>query len=72
MPLASRGLYHPAAPHPFANVDAYLAWGAQRWKADAPRVAFIIHPGLLSGFETAVIDMMIAHAEAAGLIPMAL
>lgn len=72
VPLAGKGFYHPAAPHPFADVDTYLAWGAQRWKADAPRIAFIIHPGLLSGFETAVIDMMIARAEAAGLMPMAL
>lgn len=71
VPLASRGFYHPSAPHPFADIDAYLAWGAQRWNPGAPRVAFIIHPGLLAGFETAAVDMMITRAEAAGLLPVA-
>jgi len=70
VPLPPAGLYHPAAPQAFATVADYLQWGASRWKSGAPRVAFVIHPGLISGLETEVIDALIAGSEARGLVPV--
>lgn len=68
--LPATGFYHPAAPATFDSRDAYLTWGRDRWKADAPRIAFAIHPGLISGMETQVVDALIARSEARGLAPL--
>lgn len=63
------GFYHPAAPHPFASPDDYLAWGRERWKPNAPRVGIIIHRGLVSSMETQAIDALVHASEARGLLP---
>jgi cobaltochelatase CobN len=68
--LPATGFYHPAAPHAFGALDAYLQWGAPRWKENAPRVAIAIHAGLVSGMETHVADALIAASEAKGLLPI--
>ncbi|EIK51958.1 cobaltochelatase subunit CobN [Stutzerimonas stutzeri TS44] len=70
-PLGDAGFYHPAAPEPFARVEDYLAWGAERWAADAPRVAFAIHRGALVDDQLRLIDALIARSEARGQAPMA-
>lgn len=69
--LPKTGFHHPAVPRPFAAVADYLAWGKDRWPEGAPRVAFAIHPGTLSNMQTAVVDALIASAEARGLAPLA-
>jgi cobaltochelatase CobN len=71
VPLPQTGFYHPAASKPFASITDYLQWGASRWKPGAPRVAFLTHPGQVSGLETEVIDAMIAGSESKGLAPIA-
>lgn len=69
--LVDAGIYHPAAPEPFARVEDYLAWGAARWPSDAPRVAFAIHRGALADDQLRLIDALIARSEARGQAPMA-
>ncbi|MDQ8730219.1 cobaltochelatase subunit CobN [Bradyrhizobium sp. LHD-71] len=68
--LPATGFYHPGAPAIFDNPDAYLQWGRDRWKADAPRVAFAIYGGLIAGMETRVIDALVARSEAQGMLPL--
>jgi cobalamin biosynthesis Mg chelatase CobN len=68
--LPATGFYHPAAPATFDSPDSYLAWGRDRWESGAPRVAFAIHSGLISGMETQVIDTLIARTEARGMAPL--
>lgn len=70
-PLPKSGVYHPAAPGLFSQAGDYLAWGADRWPADAPRVALAFHAGSLSAMQTHVIDALVAGAEARGLAPLA-
>lgn len=65
------GIYHPAASAPFSRVEDYLAWGAERWPAGAPRVAFAFHVSNLSSMQTGVLDALIAGAEGRGLAPLA-
>jgi cobaltochelatase CobN len=69
-PLPATGFYHPAAPTAFDSLDSYLAWGRDRWRSDAPRIAFAVHSGFVSGMETKVIDTLVAESEARGLVPM--
>ncbi|MFQ7901700.1 cobaltochelatase subunit CobN [Stutzerimonas degradans] len=69
--LVDAGIYHPAAPKPFAQVEDYLAWGTARWRSDAPRVAFAIHRGALADDQLRLIDTLITRSEARGLAPMA-
>jgi len=69
--LPKIGFYHPAAPTAFDSLDSYLTWGQDRWQGDAPRIAFAVHAGLISGMETQVIDALIAQSEARGLVPLA-
>ena len=64
------GIHHPDAPGPFASFEAYLAWGKGRWREDAPRLAYVIHPGLISGMETRTVDAFVRKAEAAGAMPL--
>ena len=68
--LPAAGFYHSAASETFDSLDAYLQWGGDRWKSNAPRIAFAIHPGLISGMETQVIDALVAQSEARGLLPL--
>ncbi|WP_404441022.1 cobaltochelatase subunit CobN [Stutzerimonas chloritidismutans] len=69
--LPDAGFYHPAAPAPFDDVDEYLAWGAERWPAEAPRVALAIHRGALVDDQLQLIDALIAGSETRGQAPMA-
>jgi len=69
--LLEAGYYHPDAPGPFERVEDYLAWGAERWPADAPRVAFAIHRGALVDDQLQLVDALIARSEARGQAPMA-
>jgi cobaltochelatase CobN len=75
LPLPQRlpraGIYHPAAQAVFASAQDFLAWGQDRWRANAPRVAFAISDGVLADGDTGLIDALIARAEAAGLAPVA-
>ncbi len=68
--LAHVGIYHPAAPEPFEHLADYLAWAADRWAADAPRVAFAIHRGALVDGQLQLIDELIDRSEAHGQAPM--
>lgn len=68
--MPANGIYHPGAPAPFDSLDSYLAWGRDRWNNDAPRIAFAIHSGLVSGMETQVIDALVAQTEAQGMMPI--
>ncbi|KXF75170.1 cobalamin biosynthesis protein CobN [Paramesorhizobium deserti] len=68
--LPATGFYHPVAPHVFQTLDAYLAWGASRWKDATGQVGFVIHQNAVSGMQTGLIDALIARSEAAGLIPL--
>lgn len=70
--LPATGFHHPAAPAAFASAEAYLRWGADRWPASAPRIAFLIGEGSVAGGETGLIDALIARSEAAGMLPFAL
>lgn len=70
VPLPRTGVYHPAAPKLFESAADYLKWGAPRWTQNAPRVVFVIHPGLISGLETEAVDTLIAGSEAKGLVPI--
>lgn len=69
-PVLPTGFYHPAAPRPFATLNDYLMWGADRWTPDMPRVGVIIHRGLVSGMETQTIDAIVRTSEARGLVPL--
>ncbi|WP_449255497.1 cobaltochelatase subunit CobN [Bosea sp. (in: a-proteobacteria)] len=68
--IGAMGIHHPDAPGPFASFEAYLAWGKGRWREDTPRLAYVIHPGLISGMETRTIDAFIRKTEAAGAMPL--
>lgn len=68
--MPAMGIYHPKAPAPFDSLDSYLAWGRDRWKNDATRIAIAIHAGLVSGMETKVIDALIGQTEARGMAPL--
>jgi len=69
--LASTGFHHPDAPGPFEVLDDYLAWGAERWTPQAPRVAFAIHRGALVDGQLQLIDELIRRSEARGQAPLA-
>jgi cobaltochelatase CobN len=71
-PLPGTGFYHPQAPRILVTATDYLEWGASRWKEGAPRIAFLIHAGVVSGMETQVVDALIEHSEARGLAPIVL
>ncbi|MDX3929995.1 MAG: cobaltochelatase subunit CobN [Shinella sp.] len=73
MPPAERmttsGFWHPDAPHVFSTLDAYLAWGEDRWKNANGRVGFVVHSGTVGNMQTALLDAVVARTEAAGLQP---
>ncbi|WP_421682149.1 cobaltochelatase subunit CobN [Stutzerimonas urumqiensis] len=69
--LGKVGFYHPDAPAPFTELDEYLAWGADRWTKDAPRVAFAIHRGAIVDSQLQLIDALIKRSESRGQAPIA-
>ncbi|PRD41875.1 cobaltochelatase subunit CobN [Phyllobacterium phragmitis] len=68
--LAPTGFYHPDAPHVFDTLDAYLSWGASRWKDTTGRVGFVMHSGAVSNMQTELVDALVGRSEAAGLMPI--
>lgn len=64
------GYYHPDAPQVFARLDDYLAWGRQRWKPKAPRVAIAIHASAFATLQTQLIDAVVRRSEALGQLPI--
>lgn len=68
--VGTAGIHHPDAPGPFASLDSYVAWGKARWPEGAPRLAYVIHPGLISGMETRTVDAFVRKSEAAGAMPL--
>lgn len=68
--LPATGFYHPAAPGPFASLDDYLAWGRERWSADAGKVAFAIHRGALADDQLQALDELVERSERHGQLPM--
>ncbi|MFL9812659.1 cobaltochelatase subunit CobN [Stutzerimonas sp. VN223-3] len=68
--LGNTGFYHSDAPAPFGALDEYLAWGADRWPADAPRVAFAIHRGAIVDGQLRLIDELISLSESRGQVPI--
>jgi cobaltochelatase CobN len=64
------GFYHPDAPRVFVRLDDYEAWGRQRWKPNAPRVAIAIHSSAFATLQTQVIDAVIRRSEALGQMPL--
>lgn len=65
------GYYHPDAPQLFARLEDYEQWGKQRWRSQAPRVAFAIHASAFGTLQTQVIDAVIRRSEALGQRPIA-
>ena len=70
-PVPETGFYHPAASHVFELLDSYLAWARARMPQAVGSVAFLIHNGVVSDMQTAVIDALIAAAEARNIMPIA-
>lgn len=69
-PRGATGFYHPDAPRVFADYAAYLEWGAGRWADDAPRLAVVTSPSVISDLQTAVLDAIVAEAEREGVQPI--
>lgn len=69
--LGKVGFYHPDAPAPFTELDEYLAWGADRWTKDAPRVAFAIHRGAIVDSHLQLLDALMKSSESRGQAPIA-
>jgi cobaltochelatase CobN len=69
-PLPASGVYHPGAPGVFSSVADYLAWGAQRWPENAPRVGFAIHRGAIADAELGLLDELIQRSEGHGQVPV--
>ncbi|HWK51438.1 MAG TPA: cobaltochelatase subunit CobN, partial [Steroidobacter sp.] len=70
MVVPVNGYYHPDAPRLFAKLGDYIAWGQQRWKPNAPRVAMAIHASAFATLQTQVIDAAIRRSERLGQIPL--
>jgi len=64
------GFYHPAASGIVESVDSYLAWAESRMPQAVGRIAFLIHSGVVSDMQTAVVDALIAAAEAREILPI--
>lgn len=70
VPLPAAGYYHPAAKQPFTDLDAYFAWGEDRWPQDAPILAIAMSSGVLRDQQTAFHDQLVAAIESAGGVPL--
>lgn len=68
--IPANGFYHPDAPQVFARLDDYIAWGRERWKPQAPRVAISIHASAFATLQTQLIDAVIRRSEALGQMPL--
>lgn len=70
MVVPLNGYYHPDAPRLFATLNDYMAWGQQRWKPNAPRVAMAIHASAFATLQTQVVDAVVRRSEALGQMPV--
>lgn len=70
VPLPTAGYYHPAAKQPFTDLDAYFAWGKDRWQQDAPVLAIAMSSGVLRDQQTAFHDQLVAAIESTGAVPL--
>ena len=68
--IPADGYYHPDARRVFVRLDDYVAWGRQRWKPNAPRVAIAIHSSAFATLQTQLIDAVIRRSEALGQMPL--
>src|SRR5690606_23842154 len=64
------GFWHPDAPHVFETIDAYLAWGEDRWRNAAGRVGFVTGSGAIGDMQTTLLEALVERAEAARVIPV--
>lgn len=65
--LPWEGIYHPAAPAPFVDIDAYLAWYLPRIPEGRPLVGLIFSRVTWASSNTAIEDTLIRSLEAQGL-----
>lgn len=68
--LPMTGFYHPDAPDIFGRVEDYLKWGSARWEAEAPRVAFVIHRGVVADGRLKLVNELVRRSEAHGQAPL--
>lgn len=66
--LPQTGFHHPWAPAVFADATTYLAWRGERGTpSDAPTVAMLVAPGMVTSMQTAVVDAAIERSQAHGI-----
>ncbi|MDV6321338.1 cobaltochelatase subunit CobN, partial [Chromohalobacter sp. HP20-39] len=66
--LAAAGLYHPAAPAPFAAAEPFRTWAGTRGWADRPVVAIAIADGMIRDMQTEIVDAVVAALAEKGLL----
>ncbi|MBQ1497201.1 MAG: cobaltochelatase subunit CobN [Sphingomonas sp.] len=66
--LAAAGLYHPAAPAPFAGAESFRTWAGTRGWADRPVVAIAIPDGMIRDMQTEIVDAVVAALGEKGLL----
>lgn len=66
--LGATGLYHPAAPAPFAHPEAFRRWTVAQGWGERPIVALAISDGLIRDMQTGVVDAAVAAIGAQGLL----
>lgn len=64
-------IYHPDAPHVFADTVSYLRWKKVAADPVAPVIGIAFHEQYVSSLQTRFIDSLIHRVEAAGAIPLA-
>ncbi|MCD9033316.1 cobaltochelatase subunit CobN, partial [Luteimonas sp. Y-2-2-4F] len=69
VPMPGTGYYHPEAVRVFADAADYRRWRRDRDGADAgmPTAAVLVAPGAVAGLQTAVLDAIVAAAQAHGV-----
>ncbi|MBF8780392.1 cobaltochelatase subunit CobN [Pseudomonas fulva] len=68
--LPATGIYHPQAPGVFERLEDYRRWGAGRWPANAPRVAFAIHRGAIVDAQLRLLDELVRRSERRAQAPL--
>lgn len=72
-PAPTAGIYHPEAPEPFLDTEAYLKWYRSRKSvaAGVPIIGVLFYQTYLKNRDTAHIDALIAAIERHGMMPLA-
>jgi len=65
--LPWEGIYHPAAPAAFCDIDEYLTWYTPRLPEGAPLIGLIFSRVTWASSNTAIEDTLIRSLEAQGL-----